>query len=224
MKLRVQQEILKLNYIYKVYDDKTLMFTVKANRLILPNIRKISLYDLYEKEIYTVKQEDLPKALLTYFPLLSLFQKSAWPYILYFNGIKKGFFREVLHGKKASPDIEGKIDDVNYFIYAHSGDEYSIFIDDIQEGFINKEHWSAGDGDTYHIEYNQILSAEICAIICTLIDIIHYTSDSSANSFNYEYTWVIRGRKIKTGSLRIDKSKKPTVLKQCTQVRFGSRE
>jgi hypothetical protein len=195
MKLEIQQEKLKLYLEYKVIKDDEVVYIGEVNRMLLPKFRKISFSDINGKEVCTLVQEDIKTFILSKIPIINWFRDFSCPYNLYFNGINSGFLREVQLGKKESPDIYGEVDKRKYSIYMHTGNEYSIFIDDIQECLISQEHWKLGDGDIYNILYSRNLKDELAAIICILIDILWATIDISASSLSYQKTWVIGGRK-----------------------------
>lgn len=196
MKLILEQEKFKLNYEYKIFSDNGLAYVGKANRTIFPLPRKIALNNLDNSEMCILKEENIIKFIMSFIPVLGWFKFSECPYNLYIDGVKQGFLNKVIWRKKKYPSIIGEIKGKAISIYEHTGNRYSIFKDNVQQGLIKKENWKQGDGDRYIILYNKEFGAEIMALIGILLDVIWSTTDASIKSYSYEYTWVLGERKI----------------------------
>lgn len=195
MKLIIEQKEFKLNYEYKIFDDKGLIYRGKANRTILPQPRKITVDDLNNNEVCILKEENIIKFIMSFIPVLGWFKFSSCPYNLYINGVKQGFLDKVMWRKSKGPSIVGEIKGSKISIYEHSGNQYSIFKDNVQQGSIKKEHWKQGDGDRYIVLYSREFGGEMISLIGILVDVIWSTTDTSIKTYSYEYTWVIGGRK-----------------------------
>lgn len=192
MKLIIEQEKFKFNYQYKIFDDNELVYIGRANRTVIPQPRKISLCDLNNNELDIIlKEENIIKFIISYIPILGWFNFSVCPYNLYVNGMKQGFLSKVVQRKNTHPSIIGEIKGHNISIYEHTGDLYTIFKDNLQQGLIKREHWKQGDGDRYIILYNREFGTELAALIGILVDIIWGTTDTSIKFLRYEYTWVL---------------------------------
>ena len=124
MELIVKQSKLKFNYEYKIYDHDKIIYTAKANRTIIPYLRRISIYDLNDIEVFSLKQESLLKIFLRMIPFLSFFQFSICPYNYYDNGFYKGFIREKFNGDGY---IFGEIENINYEMWQHTATSFSFY-------------------------------------------------------------------------------------------------
>lgn len=92
--------------------------------------------------------------------------------------------------------IIGEIKGHNISIYEHTGDQYTIFKDSLQQGLIKREYWKQGDGDRYIILYSREFGTELAALIGILVDIIWGTTDISIKSLSYEFTLVLGEEKL----------------------------
>lgn len=195
MRLIIEQDKLRFNYKYNIYISGNLLYTATVNRTIVPKFRKITITDLNGQQVCILKQEDKIKFILSYVPIIGWFDYFSCPYNIYISGIKQGIIKENRWGKNIDSSIECEIHNDKYYIHSHTGEEYSIFLNDKQEGLIAHDHWKIGDGDRYEVLYNSKLKPEFAAAICIFIDILWGTSDTSTTSISYQYTWIIGGRK-----------------------------
>lgn len=185
MELTIKQSKFRFNYQYKVYESSELLYTATINRTIIPFLRQANLYKLDGKKISCLKQESWIKFILGIAPIISFFSFTVCPYIYYENDIKQGYLEEKRNG---SSYVFGKISGINFELYQHDSNYIAIYSNNVQVGLIKKSNLKEFDGDQYRVTYNKVIKREVVIILSLLADVLWYTSDTSINSFCYEWT------------------------------------
>jgi hypothetical protein len=187
MELRIEQDYFDLaQYKYKVYDSNGLLFTVKANRTVLPRFRIITIYDDSGKPNFVLKQENLLWFLAEQLPIVSYLIKSSCPFIIYKNGEKRGQIKELFYQDGGT--ITATIGGLKYQIFAHTGNRFSLFLNDKQIGLISRKAWKQGDADKYTVVCTDELKPVLATIFSVMVDILWHTSDTHFSTVSWEYT------------------------------------
>ncbi|MGE5397248.1 MAG: hypothetical protein ACM3MK_06880 [Chitinophagales bacterium] len=186
MEIRIEQELFNWNYKYKVFNNHSLLLTAQANRTILPRFRSVSIMDTSNNETWQLKQEKLLWFIAELIPIINWFLPNGCPYAIYKNGQKVGQITEhyLLKGGTYSANIENQ----QFKVYSHSGNDYSIFINEKQIGLIKRNAWKTGDGDKYKVLYDKNLKPVLAAIFAIIVDICNYTNDTGIDLVSYETT------------------------------------
>jgi len=175
----------------KFYSDEQLVFIAKANRTVVPSLRRIYLYDKNGKESCSLKQTNIIRFIISYIPIIGSAFNRDCPYNLFYRKRKIGYFVE----KYFPNSIEGNVENNNYYLYPHTGNNISIFKNDKQIVSIKRNPFNVWDADRYNVLYEKEVSNELIALLVTLADITWETEDNSTSAYSYEFNWYISGRK-----------------------------
>lgn len=190
MEMTVKQAAFNLaHYEYKCYIGDVLTFIGSVNRTIFPVFRKIRLFDPSKMELCSLKQENLFRFILSYVPVIGWLPGKDCPYTYYSNGMVGGKFE--YHIFKAF--YSGIIDNKQYAVYEHVGNDFSIYCDDEQVGSIHRNAWKNWDADRYQVLFNKNINPQIIALLTLFTDIHSNTMDTSTNQISYEKTIYVFG-------------------------------
>lgn len=191
MELIINQSSLDLNFKYTVIEENKEICYGKANRIIIPNFRKIEVFNCQNKNLLSIKQESLLRIILKYLPIISFWNFSVCPYNFYCNGAMIGYMKEEYNG---SSSVKGKIFGEFYEIVENTGECVSIYRSDKQVGLIKRRKSKIGDGDKYELIFNNNFNKELAISICILADVLWHTSDKQIYSEKLEFSTKIKGR------------------------------
>lgn len=187
MELEIKQDWFNFkNYNYKIYQSDQLIYTATSNRLIIPILRSITVSDNIGGNIYTIKQKNFIKHILSLVPVINLLFITSCPYIIYKNNKDIGVITEYYYFKGGT--VKAVIEGIEYYLYCQTGNGVSIYCNDQQIGIIKRDVWKHGDADTYHVLFDSCLKPIIAALLSVMIDILWHTSDTKFSSISYEYT------------------------------------
>lgn len=196
MQLEVRQDFIGIDFKYSVYRDGKMLFWGRANRTIIPYLKKITLMDLNHEEICQLKQTNLAKFVLSKIPVFKILNFSACPYEIYTKSQKIGFLKQLNWIKKQGPDVVGIINNKAISIFEHTGNEFSVFCNEEQVASISRKAFKTGDGDSYLVTYDRVIEDYLIAIIALLLDQLFSTEEGSINGESYSYTYKIgQGKK-----------------------------
>lgn len=84
-----------------------------------------------------------------------------------------------------------------YTVYGHRGRKYSIFKNDVQVGWWNKEAISWFAGDNYRIICDDDTDIELLIAFCLIID-NYRNDDHDGSTFNYDFGNLVQAKKFDT--------------------------
>ena len=183
MELRIVQKRLKWTYEYKIYHCTELMYVGRANRAIILTPREIQLLNQQGNILFKLKQDNIWKFVFEYLAWVLI--PRGYPYHVYQNDVVNG--QLVRYYNSNSADIHGAIDGNEYAIHIHTGNRFSIFINNEQVALVERKCWKKWDGDEYVVLLSQTCDTEIIILLCLMIDVEFHTVDTSINQFSWEY-------------------------------------
>lgn|GEM_PF-3363730 len=193
MKISIVQEEFKKNLEYRIIDlqTNTIIYKVRANRIIFIGLRKVELYDSHNA--YIAKQKGWFKLVLC--SIFSFLGVENLKYNYYENNMQVGYFQRARASIKKNDVVTGKVKDSAYKVYMHTGNEYSVFVDEKQVGFIKRSPWKRRNGDKYIVELQDSFPINLISMITLILDLETNPDDMNLSSYSYSTNWVIGGKK-----------------------------
>lgn len=194
MELIVQQKGFGINFEYSFFDGGgNLVFKAKANRTVIPLPRKIFVYNSSKQEICSLRQDNIFKFVLANIPFMGIILRRDCPYNFYEGSVSNGFLQQNYF--VGGGHIYGNVSNAPYSIYGHSGNDYSIFRDDLQVASILRSELRLGDGDKYKLIFDSRIDTKLAVILTVLVDITWHTYDTSYTSLSWERSYQLGGKK-----------------------------
>ena len=168
MNLIIRQTPTKVNYEYKLYENKNILYTAKINstKYLIP--KKVDIYDSHDDKISYIVQEDKKKFYLSCIPFLGLNILGKCQYNYYKYGELVGF---AVENFKGGSHIFSKIGADEYEVWNPKNDNICIYDNGKQVALLNRNRLGDFYGDYYTVKCNRSFSKELLILFCLIADV-----------------------------------------------------